>query len=203
MTEIGVFFVNREEYAREMPERDPDDISCWAKGNPLSFLVRHLVHLYMCRQKWIHIEIAFFDADLAARGKCTGYSMVQGGVRKQERTFNRNQYHYVLLDLGDPERVQRIRRFCEKALSRRAKFDYGGVYRSILWPRDPRKNHFWCVTFVVRALQEGNVLQWYRGAALDVDDVVAMLQHHPMAVNGMTPYQIKEIKEKGNLLQIV
>ena len=218
---VGIFHVNREQRMEELKQQQGNapDISelstdTGAIADPVlnwvntkwKALVGQLTHLYLTKQTWLHIEVAFFGPDSNDTGKCTAFGVTRDGAFKQERVFRKDSYHWIFIDLKDETSLNTMRAFCEREVRKNARFDVMGVRRAVCWPRPPLKNHYWCVTFAVKALQQGGILKYYRPETLDVDDVIAMLENHPCTMIGLSPNNVKKVKEDGyerNLLQMV
>lgn len=195
---IGIFYVERELYETEQAGRDPTDLSAGSGECSLwQAVMRYFVGIYLARQKWFHIEIAFFPPDVAA-GNCLAYGVnAKDGIVKRERTFAKKSYNWICLNTGDAGLVKRVKDFCEREYRKHIVYDTAGAHRVCLCPRKPAEGKAWCASFVVNALQQGEILKGYSAETLDVDDVVRMLLKHPWSIQTFTPFELQQVTKDG------
>jgi hypothetical protein len=207
---LGIFYCDRERYEAEQDGHDISDLDsdkqirnrCFP-FNIFGAITRWLVSWYLSKQRFFHVEIAFFKPELAREGKCVAYGVnaAEGLVRK-ERTFGKGSYDWICMDICDEEKVKRVRMYCEQEEQKSIVYDTRGAQRTCLWPRKPLEGKSWCVAFVVNALQQADILKGYNGETLDCDDVISMLQQHPFAKQILSPHQLKQVTSENFLFSL-
>lgn len=164
-------------------------------------LKKKLVEIYYSSQKYMHCELAFFlrngKENVLAFGAASDL-----GVFKKERTFSNPSYEWIFLKTT-PQQAMDIFFFCESCVGQ--SYDSVGVEWSKFWPTYPYvdangKKTWWCSSFVIEALQLMGLFNTVIPQTLDIDDIIAFLEKHPLRItNLMTPFRLnvalQEFKE--------
>ena len=139
---------------------------------------------YVSHQTYSHCEIAIPNETEV----CTAYGVFSSkGVFQDERTFKNPSYRWIFLETTERE-FNLMRNFCVKQLGK--EYDPTGPFISVVKPR-PCVTKFWCVPFVVQALQKAGLCKFLNASALDVDDVIQYLLMHPKRVDGFDRQRLK------------
>lgn len=179
----------------------PGGIFGMGSGTPsfITSILDRLSSFYISRQNYVHCELAFLKKDKA--DNCVAFGVfTETGVFCKERTFNNPDYEWLFLSVK-PDQAAAIYRFCCLNVRMDGRiggdFDRWGAFRSCFWPVSAHERKgWWCISFVVRALQEGGILICYIPEAMDVDDTVELLRRHPTKTNHFCPLDMQKL-DKG------
>lgn len=216
-TLLGVAYMKRSTRERIRSSRDhersstartvsaPGGIFGMGSGTPsvVASLLERLSSVYIARQTYVHCELAFMKKDQA--NNCIAFGVfTETGVFCKERTFSNPDYEWLFLSVR-PDQAAAIYRFCMLKVkidgSTGGDFDRWGAFRSCFWPVSAHERKgWWCISFVVRALQEGGILLCYIPEAMDVDDTVELLQRHPKKTNHFSPLDMQRL-DRGEFSQ--
>ena len=173
--------------------------SCWAfRSSVMRAALNRLSTMYYSYQTYVHCEIAFLYQDVTSR-TCRAYGVfVEGGVFRKERSFTREGYNWLFMSVEADEHL-RMYNFCEKQVGK--PFDRQGAFRSTFWPVDSydRNEGWWCIAFVVSAVQQAGMLKYYNAEAMDVDLFIAILKRHDRRQASMAPLEHAKIASRTHV----
>ncbi len=142
------------------------------------------------KHNYTHCEICFPDNDSRLYGTVTAFGVnVKEGVFKKTRSFGNKNYMWIHLVITQEER-DNIYEFCESSVSKTSGITYDtvGLYRGLFAPtKELDKLKAWCTAWIIKALQRGHIIQFYRETSQDSDDIVKYLKNHPSRVEGLPP----------------
>jgi hypothetical protein len=119
---------------------------------------------------------------------CTAYGVFSAeGVFQDERSFKNPAYRWIFLEIPAKE-FHLMKAFCNRQLGK--EYDPLGPFISVIKPR-PCESKFWCVPFVIQALQRAGLCKFLNASALDVDDIIQFLLMHPKRVDGFDRQRMK------------
>ena|SRR5687768_3853107 len=160
------------------------------KKNEPKTLKEKLVKWYLSSQEYIHCELAFMDTKDSETNTVMACGVFrEDGVFWKPRTFSNIAYDWIYIQMSNQEYIK-VKDWCIKQIGK--KFDEKNVYSSSIWPRKRTKNTFWCVPFVVEALQLIGMFQFVTPESLDPEDVVYMVKKSSRQVFGLSPTSIEQ-----------
>jgi hypothetical protein len=163
---------------------------------------KRAVEVYYASQKYMHCELAFFlknGSETGSKDVLAFGAASELGVFRKERTFSNPSYEWIFLKTTREQALD-ILFFCESCVGQ--SYDNVGVEWSKCWPSYPyvdkaNKKTWWCSSFVVEALQVMGLFNTVIPQTLDIDDIIAFLEEHPLRIiNLMTPFQLNMALEQ-------
>lgn len=193
---IAIAYVDRELEEQINKERHKDKKynreSSW-----MTEIWEFCTKIYLSTQRYIHCEIVFPSA-IPSNESVIAYGVFSNeGVFLKHRTFNNPSYRWIYLQ-ASAEEVGVAKEFCNAHIGK--KFDSRGMRWSPVWPTTLDQSRWWCNAFVVSALQSVGILKHYPANALDTDDIVQLLSHHPRVTAGISPRVFSQHIKKGSTL---
>jgi hypothetical protein len=192
---VAIVFMNRQ-VDEQLNGRNFDIESQKPKKISLFKQVRRrLIQWYISGQSFSHIEIAFPED--SPKKKCLSFSAYgKTGLEMKERTYENPAYELIYISVTSAERAQ-IQTFCEASVcvsneirerGGRSVYDESGMFWSQIWPVY-NDSKYWCLTFVVRALQKIGMFAYVKAETFTIDDAMAYLQLHKRSLKGL-PYRV-------------
>jgi hypothetical protein len=156
-------------------------------------IMETIIRRYNSQQNYVHCEVVF-PVDNSP-GECIAFAVFSDlGLVRQQRTFANPSYNYIWLSVSK-EDYWNSYQFCMDEVEKKIKFDYSGVKRMPVWPRNPPiTRSLWCASFTVCFLHKIGILKYYRINTLDVDDIIEILNQSNRKILGFTPLQMNTIK---------
>jgi len=150
---------------------------------------KSLLDFYFKDKKFVHCEVAFVEERQGNMCLAAGV-FEEDGVFFKYRTFDNPHYTYITLSVSETQ-YSRIRKFCLREANKKCQFDFYGSKMSVIWPAST-KGKWWCIPFVICALQQGGILLGYRPESLDADDIYYILNNCNGKVLGLPPNTLED-----------
>lgn len=184
MKTIAIACLNRKRHEEEKLNKINDTKEYPITNKP--FLVRirdSIIDFYASYQEYCHIEIAF-PIENSKTGECYSYSVYSDDyphIKKRKRTFSNPAYDWISLCVSEKE-YETVERFCSNKtayaeITREKIYDENSLFLSQIWPVT-KENRYWCVSFVIEALQKIGMFKYYNKNTFTVDEAVAILRKH-------------------------
>jgi hypothetical protein len=200
---VAVAFMNREVELEQKKELAKNDIEAQPIVQNKPFFIRlrdKVIELFLQNQEYIHIELAFTCETTETEGECIAYGAFSKiGLASKIRKFTNPSYEWVYLRVTKLE-MEKIKTFCETRISFARSiddriYDETSVFMSQIWPLY-RNHKYWCVSFVIKALQEIGMFKYFSSETFTVDEAVHYLRNHERTIIGIPPRILKEHKAK-------
>jgi hypothetical protein len=199
---VAIVCLNRKKNEIEKSlskSKEGKTIPLMESNKPLFIRIRdYVISYYLSKQRYVHIELAFPTEGVYKTAECRSFSVFsddQTGIREAMRKFTNKSYEWIFLSVTLAEKAKMLR-FCESrhsfALGRNDRaYDETSLFMSQIWPIK-RENRYWCVSFVISALQEIGMFRYHSANTFTVDEAVVYLRKHSRVFNGLAPRLLVE-----------
>jgi hypothetical protein len=194
---IGIAYVDTEKQQQELNKRRKNKKKNKNTGC-MNALFEWFAMFYLSDKKYCHCEVAFqkesgnYD-DLT----CLAYGVfTDKGVFEEKRTFSNPAYQWIYIKITEQQKINAIK-FCKSQVGK--EFDYWGAHLMPFWAgKEPKGDKWWCGSFTLAALHHANILTECRIGAMNIDNIIEILENHPKKINSMSPYDVYQMQEYFN-----
>jgi hypothetical protein len=204
---VAIAFLNRaaddreREKENERNKKTQEIALDYVDNRPLFIRLRDkIIMLFLSIQKYKHIEIAF-PCDSTPDGDCVTFGVFSdgNGIKERIRKFTNPAYEWLELTVTDKE-YDILMNFCRARVSfvngtQERAYDETSLFMSQIWPTE-RENKYWCVSFVIAALQEIGMFRYYNKNTFTIDEAVEYLKKHHKIKAGLPPRILSEQRAK-------